>query len=318
MNRKILVTGGAGFIGGHLCRNLIDQGDAIVCLDNFDPYYDPAIKRENVKPLLENDEFRLVEGDIRDHVLVESLFRKENFDCVVHLAARAGVRASLKLPQLYEEVNVLGTLNLLDAARDHGKPKFVFGSSSSVYGVNPKTPFSEDDPIDLPISPYAASKRSAELYCHIYNHLYGLSIVGLRFFTVYGPRQRPEMAIHKFAELILKNEPIPVFGNGSSRRDYTYIDDIIAGICASIELDCGFEIINLGDNKTISLMELIHLIEGVMGLPAELEHRDNQPGDVPITYADITKAKKLLDYKPKIMIKEGIVKFARWFLDNVG
>jgi UDP-glucuronate 4-epimerase len=312
---RVLVTGGIGFIGSHLCERLLTEGHAIVCLDNFDPFYDPVIKRRNLKEIQEGGggSFQFVEGDIRDKRLVEDLFRRSSFDLIVHLAARAGVRPSIQQPLLYEEVNVTGTLNLLEACREFGVRDLIFGSSSSVYGKNTKVPFAEGDPLDAMISPYAVTKRVGELYCYAYHDLYGLNIFCLRFFTVYGPRQRPEMAIHKFTRLIHEGNKIPVYGNGTSRRDYTYIDDIIGGIMGAINNLRGYDIFNLGESQTTPLRELISLIEGALGKKAEVEELPDQPGDVPITYADIGKARRVLGYDPRVKVEEGVKRFARWF-----
>lgn len=311
----ILVTGGAGFIGSHLTERLLNEGIEVVCLDNFNDFYDPQIKRRNVSLFLKRKGYRLVEGDIRDGERVSALFRDCHFEKVVHLAARAGVRPSLKEPFLYEEVNVIGTLNLLEACRDSGIEHFIFGSSSSVYGINSKVPFSEEDPLQKPISPYATTKITGEMICHTYHHLYGIRVISLRFFTVYGPRQRPEMAIHKFARAIYDGEEIPMYGDGSTRRDYTYIDDIIDGIMASVSSPLKYEVFNLGDSDTTSLQDLISMIQKGMGRPVAVRRCPLQPGDVPITYADIGKAKKLLGYAPEVSIAEGISRFCEWYRD---
>src|SRR5438034_6124247 len=261
--RSILITGGAGFIGSHLVDRLMSEGDwRITVVDDFNDFYDPSIKRSNIEQHISNSNFKLVEADIRDFYSLKEVFNEGRFDCVVHLAARAGVRPSLKEPRLYVETNINGTMNLLELARDRQIKEFIFGSSSSVYGVNSKVPFNEDDPIFNPISPYAATKAAGELLCHTYSHLYGMRIVCLRFFTVYGARQRPDLAIHKFAKLISAGKPIPVFGDGTTRRDYTYIDDIIAGVNAAIDYDkSDYEVINLGESRTVELRELIGLLE---------------------------------------------------------
>jgi UDP-glucuronate 4-epimerase len=319
MMKRVLVTGGAGFIGSHLCQRLLQEGYEVVCLDNFDAYYDPAIKRRNLEEIEASEGangFQLVEGNIRDKGLVDDLFRRSSFDLIIHLAARAGVRPSIEQPLLYEEVNVAGTLNLLEACREFGVRNFIFGSSSSVYGKNRKVPFAEDDPLEAMISPYAVTKRIGELFCYVYHHLYGLNIPCLRFFTVYGPRQRPEMAIHKFARLIHQGERIPLYGDGTSRRDYTYIDDIIGGIMGAVRNLRGYDIFNLGESQTVPLRELIFLLEEALGKKAEVEELPEQPGDVPITYADITKARRLLGYDPKVSIAEGVGQFVRWFRDR--
>jgi len=308
----ILLTGGAGFIGSHLTRRLLGRGDRITVLDDFNDFYDPARKRANVAPFLGHPEYRLLEGDIRDEALVDELFAG-GFDAVVHLAARAGVRPSLREPILYEDVNCIGTLRLLEAARRHGPEVFVFGSSSSVYGINEKVPFSEDDEIDKPISPYATTKRTGELLCFNYHHLYGLKTSCLRFFTVYGPAQRPEMAIHKFTDLLARGATVPLYGDGSSRRDYTYIDDIVDGVVAALDLAPGFEILNLGGAETTALGDLVTWIARALDVPPRIEYLPDQPGDVPITYADVAKAGRLLGYSPKVPIREGIERFVAWY-----
>jgi len=257
-----------------------------------------------------------VEGDIRDKGFLDDLFRRSSFGLIIHLAARAGVRPSIEQPLLYDEVNVAGTLNLLEACREFGVTDFIFGSSSSVYGKNRKVPFAEDDPLEAMISPYAVTKRAGELFCYVYHHLHGLNISCLRFFTVYGPRQRPEMAIHKFARLIEQGEKIPLYGDGTSRRDYTYIDDIIGGITGAVQNLKGYDIFNLGESQTTPLRDLISLLEQALGKKATIEELPEQPGDVPITYADITKARSLLGYDPKVGIEEGVERFVRWFRDK--
>lgn len=310
---KILVTGGAGFIGSHLVERLLERGEEVVCLDDFNDYYDPSVKRENIAAALKNPRFSLVEGDIRDDELLQALAAKHRFGKVVHLAARAGVRASISAPKLYEEVNCGGTLNLLEMCRANGIRHFIFGSSSSVYGINSKVPFSEGDTVASPISPYAATKRAGELMCHTYHHLYGLDVTCLRFFTVYGPRQRPEMAIHNFTRKIFGGEPIDVYGDGTSRRDYSYIDDIMDGVLRAVDRQFPFEIFNLGESRTVELAELISLIEAASGKRAVVRRLPDQPGDVPVTYADIGKARELLGYRPGIEIEEGIRRFVEWY-----
>jgi UDP-glucuronate 4-epimerase len=316
MSSHVLVTGGAGFIGSHLSRRLLSRGDRVANLDEFNDFYDPALKWTNIKPFLGQDAYALVEGDIRDRDLVNSLFRDGGFDVVVHLAARAGVRPSLAEPILYEETNCIGTINLLESARRHGPETFIFGSSSSVYGINEKVPFSETDEINKPISPYATTKRTGELLCYNYNHLYGLRTACLRFFTVYGPAQRPEMAIHKFTNLIANGEPITMYGDGSSRRDYTYIDDIIDGVVASMDLAPAFEILNLGGAETTSLSDLVNWIAEELAVEPKIEYLPDQPGDVPITYADVSKAERLFGYSPKVSIREGIRRFVAWYRES--
>lgn len=313
--KNILVTGGAGFIGSHLVDRLLAEGEwQISVVDDFNDFYDPAIKRENVKRHEGNPNYRLYEADIRDQPSLKRIFTENSFACIVHLAARAGVRPSLEQPLLYVETNVNGTMNLLELAREHGVRQFVFGSSSSVYGINAKVPFNEDDPIRQPISPYAATKAAGELLCHTYTHLYGMRSVCLRFFTVYGPSQRPDLAIHKFARLLSEDKPIPVFGDGTTRRDYTFIDDIIAGVRAAIDYTASdYEVINLGESRTVELSELISLLEKELGRTAQIDRQPLQPGDVPQTFADIAKARRLLAYDPQTQIEEGIHRFVEWW-----
>jgi UDP-glucuronate 4-epimerase len=313
--KRILVTGGAGFIGSHLVERLLAEGGwSVSVVDDLNDFYSPAIKRANIARHLTDPGFRLFENDIRDDRRLAEVFEKANPDVIVHLAARAGVRPSLGDPRLYTETNVNGTLNLLELAKDCGVRQFIFGSSSSVYGVNCKIPFSEDDRVQQPISPYAATKVAGELLCHTYSHLYDIRTVCLRFFTVYGARQRPDLAIHKFSKLISEGKPVPMFGDGTSRRDYTYIDDIIQGVRAGIDYDGSMhEIINLGESETTELKRLIELIEEGLGKKAIIDNQPMQPGDVPITFADISKARRLLDYSPATKIEDGIPKFMEWF-----
>ena len=313
--KNLLITGGAGFIGSHLIDRLLASNvERITVVDDFNDFYNPSIKRDNIREHLKDPRYSINEIDIRDKTALEQIFKANNFDCVVHLAARAGVRPSLSEPQLYTETNINGTVNLLELARQHSVKQFVFGSSSSVYGINAKVPFSEDDPIRQPISPYAATKGAGELLCHTYSHLYGLRCVCLRFFTVYGPRQRPDLAIHKFANLISQHKPIPVFGDGTTRRDYTYIDDIIDGVTAAIDYDkTNYEVINLGESRTVELRELISLLEKELDSHAIIERQPPQPGDVPQTFADVSKARALLNYQPKTQIEEGLRRFVEWF-----
>ncbi|HWP43081.1 MAG TPA: NAD-dependent epimerase/dehydratase family protein [Blastocatellia bacterium] len=316
--RKILVTGGAGFIGSHLVDRLMAEGGSqVTVVDNFNDFYDPAIKRANIKRHLGRRELTLVEADIADARAMGELFERQRFDLVVHLAARAGVRPSLEAPLAYEEANVRGTYVLLESARRTGVPHFVFGSSSSVYGINSKVPFSEEDPIARPISPYAATKIAGEAACHAFSHLYGMRVVCLRFFTVYGARQRPDLAIHKFARLIRDGRPVPLFGDGSTRRDYTYIDDIISGVKAAMNYDASpFEVINLGESETVELRRLVELLEAALGKKAIIDRQPAQLGDVPITYADISKARRLLGYNPQTKIEAGIEAFTRWLKEQ--
>ena len=315
--KTILITGGAGFIGSHLAGRLLAEGDwHVTVVDDFNDFYQPAIKRANIAAHLSHPRYRLVEADIRDRATLAEAFNAA-FDCIVHLAARAGVRPSLLQPALYAETNINGTLNLLELAREHGIKQFVFGSSSSVYGINAKVPFSEEDPIRQPISPYAATKAAGELLGHTYSHLYGMRCICLRFFTVYGARQRPDLAIHKFARLISDGRPIPVFGDGTTRRDYTYIDDIISGVRAAIDYQgSDYEVINLGESRTVELRELISLLEKELGRKATIERQPLQPGDVPQTFADITKARELLAYNPQTQIEDGIHRFVEWFRET--
>ncbi len=306
---NVLVTGGAGFIGSHVVERLLARGDTVTVVDDFNEFYDPALKRHNIRDFA--DKVKLVEADICSDL--RSVFAGRHFDTIIHLAARAGVRPSIAQPQLYTRVNVVGTQNLLELAREFSVKKFVFGSSSSVYGVNQKVPFGEDDPIFKPISPYAATKLAGEALGHVYHHLYGLDVVCLRFFTVYGPRQRPDLAIRKFTQAICAGQPIDIYGDGAARRDYTYIDDILQGILACLERNFGYEMINLGESRTVDLRELVRLIEKATAKKAQIRQLATQPGDVPITYADISKAKRLLGYEPKVVIEEGIERFVEWY-----
>jgi len=313
--KNFLITGGAGFIGSHLVDRLLTTDPTrITVVDDFNDFYNPSIKHNNIQDHLKDQRYSIHQIDIRDRTAIEQVFKTNIFDCVVHLAARAGVRPSLSEPQLYTETNINGTLNLLELARQHNIKQFVFGSSSSVYGINAKVPFSEDDPIRQPISPYAATKGAGELLCHTYSHLYGLRCMCLRFFTVYGPRQRPDLAIHKFAKLITARKPIPVFGDGTTRRDYTYVDDIIDGVMAAINYDkTNYEVFNLGESRTVELNELISLLEKELDTHAIIDRQPPQPGDVPQTFADISKARALLGYDPKTQIEEGLHRFVEWF-----
>jgi len=309
---KALVTGAAGFIGSHLCERLTSQGWDVAGLDNFDPFYSEAVKRRNVAGLLSSGKFELVEGDIRDAECVRSILASGDIDIIVHLAAKAGVRPSIEDPLGYQDVNINGTMVMLESAVKAGIKKFVFASSSSVYGNNEKVPFSETDNVDFPISPYAATKKAGELLCHTYSHLYGIDMTCLRFFTVYGPRQRPDLAIHKFARLIEAGEAIPVFGDGSMSRDFTYIDDIVDGVVAAMERCSGYEIYNLGESRPVRLDELIAAIEKALGKKAIINRLPEQPGDVKLTYADVTKAQKELGYSPKTEFSAGLARFVRW------
>ncbi len=311
---KLLITGSAGFIGSHLAETLV-KDHQIVGLDNFCDFYDPAIKHKNIEKLLANNNFSLIKADIRNRERLAEIFSQLHFDLVIHLAAMAGVRPSIADPQLYTEVNINGTVNLLEECRKHHIKKFIFASSSSVYGNNRKVPFAESDAVDQPISPYAATKKAGELICHTYHQLYNISLVCLRFFTVYGPRQRPDLAIRKFACKMLNGEEIPVFGDGSTRRDYTYIDDIIDGVLKSVEFvesGCHYEIFNLGESQTISLSEMISVLEAELKLKAKIKQLPLQPGDVQQTFADISKSRKILGYNPQTNFPVGIAHFIDW------
>ena len=304
--QSVLVTGGAGFIGSHLCERILREGIRTICLDNFDDFYEPAIKHRNIEAIRAFPNFEKVEGDIRDLALVRDLVKRFRPDGLIHLAARPGVRPSIENPWLYEEVNIRGTLNILDVCREFEIRRLVFASSSSVYGEKTKTPFSEDDPADLPISPYGATKRAGEILCYTYHRLYGIDVACLRFFTAFGPRQRPEMAIHKFTRLIDHGEAVPMYGEGNSMRDYTYIDDIVDGLFRALVKNRGYEIYNLGESQTTKLIDLIHMIERALGKQAAIERLPDQPGDVPVTCANVMKARKLLGYEPTVDIEEGI------------
>ena len=318
MAASILVTGAAGFIGSHLCEALLARGDRVVGLDNFNDFYDPAIKRANLAGPLARPGFALVEGDIRDAAAVARVFREHAPTSVVHLAAMAGVRPSLQDPALYHDVNCTGTAVVLQAARAAGVGRFVFGSSSSVYGGNPKVPFHEDDDVSRPVSPYAATKRANELTCHTFHHLYGMDIACLRFFTVYGPRQRPEMAIHKFVRLTEAGQPLPLFGDGRSERDYTYVDDILDGVLKAHDQSRGFRVYNLGESRTISLRDLVAAIGRATGREPRVDWQPPQPGDVPRTYADVGRAKAELGYAPKVDLDEGLRRFVAWYRSGPG
>lgn len=309
---SLLVTGGAGFIGSHLVDRLLAAGHTVTVVDNFDPFYDPQTKEANVATHLPHPNYTLHRLDIRD---LESLRQTlaGDFDCIVHLAAKAGVRPSIEDPVAYQEVNVRGTQNLLELARDWKTPQFVFASSSSVYGVNPNVPWSEEDHVLKPISPYASTKLSGELLGHVYSHLYGIRFIGLRFFTVYGPRQRPDLAIHKFTHLIGQGKSIPFFGDGSTSRDYTFVSDTVNGILAAIDYrKTPYEVVNLGNDATVTLGEMVADIEQAVGRKAELERHPDQPGDVPRTWANIEKARRLFGYSPSVPFKEGIQRFVQW------
>ena len=314
---NFLVTGGAGFIGSHVCERLLRDGHSVWTFDDLNNFYDPQLKRANLRDIQSLARpFEFVQGDLTDTTALGELFSSVKFDQVIHLAARAGVRPSLQDPALYQRVNVEGTVNLLEAARKHRIKKIIIASSSSVYGVNSRVPFSEGDPIFSAISPYAASKLACEALGHVYHHVYGMDIVMLRLFTVYGPRQRPDLAIRKFTTLMDAGKAIPVFGDGSTERDYTHVADTLEGIVACTQKEFGFEIFNLGESQTVKLSYLIELIEMALGKKAIIDRQPAQPGDVPRTYADISKARKLLGYQPRVKIEEGIPKFVDWFRQN--
>lgn len=316
--KTYLVTGAAGFIGSSLVDRLVERGDRVVGLDNFDTFYDPAIKRANIAQWDGHEGFRIVEGDIRDAQLVEGLLREEGVDSIIHLAARAGVRPSLEQPELYADVNVRGTTIIFECARKAGVKRVIYASSSSVYGGNKKVPFSEEDPVDHPVSPYAATKKASEVIAHSFHHLYGMDAIGLRFFTVYGPRQRPEMAIHKFTRMIDHGEAIPVFGDGSSRRDYTYIDDICDGVIACVDRAQGYRVYNLGESETTTLSELIEQVGAAVGKEVLIDRLPFQPGDVEVTFADVTRAREELGYDPKVKVAEGLKRFMAWYRGQFG
>ena len=309
----ILVTGGAGFIGSHVVERLLSEGEQVVIIDNFNDFYLPAYKRENLSAVMGNPNLTLYETDICNTASCREIFEKHGIEKIIHLAAYAGVRPSIERPLLYEEVNCRGTLNLLELSRIYKIKQFIFGSSSSVYGNNKKIPFSEDDAVNEPISPYAATKRAGELYCYNYHHLYKIPVVCLRFFTVSGPRQRPDLAIRKFTELIDHDQLIPMYGDGTTQRDYTFVSDIISGIVSVVKRQFTFEIINLGNSIPIRLARLVELIEQELGKKAKIKKLPEQPGDVHRTYADIKKAEQFLHYKPEIPIEQGICLFIAWY-----
>jgi len=313
---RVLVTGAAGFIGSWLTERLLERGDEVVGFDNYDPFYDRAIKEQNLASARANAGFRMVEGDLRERADVDALFGDREFDAVVHLAAKAGVRPSLADPAGYYETNLIGTTNLLEAMREAGCRRLVFASSSSVYGNNRKVPFQEDDRVDAPISPYAATKKAGEELCHVYHAVHGFSILALRFFTAYGPRQRPEMAIHAFTRRLFAGEPIPVFGDGSMERDFTYIDDVVDGVVAAVDHVMGtetFDILNLGESEPIRLSRLVSALEQVTGCEATIDRRQVPPGDVDRTFADVSRARRLLGYEPSVGIDEGLRRFVEWY-----
>jgi UDP-glucuronate 4-epimerase len=320
-----LVTGGAGFIGSHTCEAFLKNGFDVICIDNFNNYYDPAYKRANIAEIertarTSRGAFQLYEGDIRDTAFLDDVFKETKPDLVLHLAAYAGVRPSIADPVLYTDVNISGTVNILECLKRYGVEHHVFASSSSVYGNNEKAPFSESDPVDNPISPYAATKKAGELLCHTYHHLYNINTACLRFFTVYGPRQRPDLAIYKFTKLISEGKKVPVYGDGSSKRDYTFINDIVDGITKACSWVSRHEkcygIFNLGESHTISLSEMIGAIERELGTKAVRDVMPNQPGDVKLTYADIARAREILGYTPATDFPKGIKVFVDWYKQN--
>ncbi|MBS3821761.1 MAG: GDP-mannose 4,6-dehydratase [Phycisphaerae bacterium] len=313
---QILVTGAAGFIGSHLCERLVDRGDAVVGIDNFDPLYDHRLKEENLAGILHDPQFAFFRTDLRDAAALGTWWQEHGgeFDAVVHLAARAGVRPSIEDPLGYEQANIAATMNLLERLVTYShRPRLVFGSSSSVYGNKETVPFAESDPVDHPISPYAATKKACELICHTYHHLYNLPVFALRFFTVYGPRQRPDLAIHKFTARILRGESIDVFGDGTTSRDYTYIDDIIDGVVTAVDRCEGYEVINLGSHTPVTLSDMIAAIEAACGQDATINRLPVQPGDVDRTFADVGKAQCLLDYAPSMDFRQGVQNFVDWY-----
>jgi UDP-glucuronate 4-epimerase len=317
---RVLVTGGAGFIGSHLVESLLTDGHTVTLLDNFDPFYSPELKQRTVERLASLaplDAFTFLQGDIRSTADIAAAMDRAAPDGVAHLAALAGVRPSCARPAEYVEVNVTGTTRLLEASRAAGVQRFLFASSSSVYGETAAVPFREDDPCGSPISPYAATKRAGELLCHTYAHLYGMRIICPRFFTVYGPRQRPDLAIHKFCRSIAAGQPIPLFGDGSTQRDYTYVADIIKGVRGALDwtgaASSGFEIVNLGGARTTSLIDLVRHLERLLGRPAAIDWQPAQPGDVPLTFADTSYARELFGYQPQVPIEEGLARFVEWF-----
>jgi UDP-glucuronate 4-epimerase len=315
-SQSFLVTGAAGFIGSHLSERLLAAGHRVTGFDNFDPFYAPELKRRNLETALSNPQFTFIQGDCAEPAHVERAF-EQPVDAVIHLAAKAGVRPSIEDPLGYTRANIVATQVMLEACKHHRVQRFIFGSSSSVYGNNEKVPFSEDDPVDRPISPYAATKRACELICHTYHGLYGMGVLSLRFFTVYGPRQRPDLAIRKFATLMSRGDAVPFFGDGTSERDYTWIDDILQGVLAAIERSRThpgeFDIINLGESRTTSLSRLVELIAQALGVQPQLKRLPMQPGDVNRTFADISKAKRLLGYQPTTPVEDGIPRFIEWF-----
>lgn len=314
---EILITGIAGFIGSNLAEKLLSLNYKVIGIDNYDPFYDRKVKERNISEIYRNKQFYFYEYDILNNNNLQNVFNSHSIDVVIHLAAKAGVRPSIDNPYDYYRVNVLGTMNLLEVMKSFNCNKIIYASSSSVYGNNTKIPFSEDDPVDNPISPYAATKKTGELICHTYHHLYGFDVTCLRFFTVYGPRQRPDLAIYKFTKSIINNSPIPFYGNGNTERDYTYIDDLIAGIVGAIKNISGYNIFNLGESRTISLKSMVSQIENIIGKKAILNKLPLQKGDMIKTYANINKAKKVLGYNPIYSFELGLEKFVDWYNDTI-
>jgi UDP-glucuronate 4-epimerase len=312
----ILVTGAAGFIGSHLAERLLARGERVVGLDNFDPFYSRDVKERNLAALLEHPGFQFVEADLCDAARLRDLFVAERTDRIAHLAAKAGVRPSLRDPAGYVEANVRGTANLLQLCSERPPEHFVFASSSSVYGDTTEVPFSEEQRTDTPASPYAATKKAGEVLCFTYHQLVGMPVTCLRFFTVFGPRQRPDLAIHKFTRLIDRGEPVPFFGDGSASRDYTFVADTVDGVVAALDRPAGYEIYNLGHSSPVTLAEMVATIEGCLGKPANLQRLPDQPGDVRTTFADISKAKARLGYEPKVVFAEGVERFVRWYREQ--
>lgn len=315
--KQILITGGAGFIGSNLIDTLIkDTSLKITCLDNFDPFYSSKAKKVNIKPFLKKSNFNFIQCDIRNYRQLKTKLANK-FDAIIHLAAKVGIVPSLTDPAVYTEVNIIGTQNMLEFAKELKCKQFIFASSSSVYGINSNVPWSEDENILMPISPYGSTKISGELLGHVYSSLYNIRFIGLRFFSVYGPKQRPDLVIHKFSKLISEGKPITIYGNGNTKRDYTYIDDIVSGIIAALNYsNSQYEIINLGNNEPVKLINLIRLLEKVLEKKAVINKLPEQPGEVSITYADISKAQRMLKYAPQTSLKNGLLKFARWFNDQ--
>jgi UDP-glucuronate 4-epimerase len=313
---RVLVTGGAGFIGSHVSERLLRDGHSVSILDDLNNFYSPAAKQANLEAVRRQGPYEFYFGDISDEPRVQQVFEKSRPDAVIHLAARAGVRPSLDQPMLYGQVNVQGLIAVLEACRQQRVPKFVFASSSSVYGIGNQVPFREDDAVTLPVSPYAATKIAGEKIAYTYSHLYGLRVVCLRFFTVFGPRQRPDLAIRKFVARIDRGAPIPVYGDGSSGRDYTFVEDTVEGVMGALAYDCSYDVFNLGNSNPVLLKDLIRTIEAALGKKAEIQRLPDQPGDVPVTYADISKAQRLLGYEPRTPLRQGIEKYLTWYYEQ--